>query len=159
MLTATTIRHGVTLFTGKVASPEIRENAIDWWYERVPAAARRLPMVLSGGRSYTAMELRAEMEKGTPMGKRFEQWLAGYRDRGSKRYRCLRGTGEMAELPIPGVYGGYRKDKIYGRLDCKSGKRTKPENRVFFLTVQDAWDAGYRACKNCKPDRGGYFRD
>jgi methylphosphotriester-DNA--protein-cysteine methyltransferase len=51
----------------------------------------------------------------------------------------------------PGKYAGWKKGKIFGRLDCKSGKRMKKENRVFFLTWQDAVNAGYRPCKNCKP--------
>ena len=29
-------------------------------------------------------------------------------------------------------YGGKRKQKIYGTLTCKSGKRMKRQNRVFF---------------------------
>ena len=31
-------------------------------------------------------------------------------------------------------YGGNRKQKIYGTLTCKSGKRMKRQNRVFFKT-------------------------
>ncbi len=46
-------------------------------------------------------------------------------------------------------YAGNRKLKIYGRLDCSSGKRMKPENRVFFETTEDAIQAGFRPCGNC----------
>jgi len=45
--------------------------------------------------------------------------------------------------------GGYRKGKIYGLLNCPSGKRMKTENRVFF---KDEWTAlanGYRPCGHC----------
>ena len=59
--------------------------------------------------------------------------------------------GESIESDIPGNYAGGRPGKIFGRLDCKSSRRMKKENRVFFLTWQDAIDAGYRPCKNCKP--------
>lgn len=46
-------------------------------------------------------------------------------------------------------FAGYRRQKIYGKLSCKSGKRMKPENRVFFASQQDALDQGYRPCGNC----------
>jgi methylphosphotriester-DNA--protein-cysteine methyltransferase len=59
---------------------------------------------------------------------------------------------QIVESDIPGLYAGWRPGKIFGRLDCKSGLRMKKENRVFFLTYQDAIDSGYRPCKNCKPE-------
>ena len=46
-------------------------------------------------------------------------------------------------------FGGNRKLKIYGKLDCKSGKRMKIINRVFFNTEEDAIQLGYRPCGNC----------
>jgi methylphosphotriester-DNA--protein-cysteine methyltransferase len=45
--------------------------------------------------------------------------------------------------------GGNRKLKIYGRLDCNTGKRMKKTNRVFFSNEQEALAAGYRPCGNC----------
>ena len=45
--------------------------------------------------------------------------------------------------------GGNKKLKIYGTLHCKSGKRMKKENRVFFNSVSEALDNGYRPCGNC----------
>jgi len=47
------------------------------------------------------------------------------------------------------VYGGNRKLKIYGTLHCKSGKRMKRENRMFFKTVAQAKKQGYRPCGHC----------
>jgi methylphosphotriester-DNA--protein-cysteine methyltransferase len=47
------------------------------------------------------------------------------------------------------VYGWNRKLKIYGTLHCKSGKRIKKENRVFFKTVTQAKKQGYRPCGHC----------
>jgi len=44
---------------------------------------------------------------------------------------------------------GYRKDKIYGLLNCSSGKRMKTENRVFFKNESEALAHGYRPCGNC----------
>ncbi|MFD2288744.1 metal-binding protein [Pedobacter petrophilus] len=46
-------------------------------------------------------------------------------------------------------FGGNIKLKIYGSLQCKSGKSMKRENRVFFKSEQDAIDAGFRPCAHC----------
>ena len=35
-------------------------------------------------------------------------------------------------------FGGNNKLKIYGRLECKSGKRMRKENCVFFLSEPEA---------------------
>lgn len=45
--------------------------------------------------------------------------------------------------------GGSKKLKIYGRLDCKSGKRMKQENRVFFANEAEAIEYGFRPCGHC----------
>lgn len=41
-------------------------------------------------------------------------------------------------------YGGNRKLRIYGRLDCASGKRMSRDNRVFFADEAAARAAGFR---------------
>lgn len=46
-------------------------------------------------------------------------------------------------------WAGNRKLKIYGSLHCRSGKRMKPENRVFFTAEAIALSAGYRPCGHC----------
>ena len=46
-------------------------------------------------------------------------------------------------------FAGNRKLKIYGTLNCSSGKRMKPENRVFFKSEAEAVDSGYRPCGHC----------
>lgn len=46
-------------------------------------------------------------------------------------------------------FGGNRKLKIYGTLQCKSGKRMKRENRVFFVSENEAIKIGYRPCGHC----------
>jgi len=46
-------------------------------------------------------------------------------------------------------FGGNSKLKIYGTLHCKSGKRMKKENRVFFESEQEAIELGYRPCGSC----------
>ena len=47
------------------------------------------------------------------------------------------------------LFGGNAQLKIYGRLNCKSGKRLKVKNRVFFATEQEAIKMGYRPCGHC----------
>jgi methylphosphotriester-DNA--protein-cysteine methyltransferase len=46
-------------------------------------------------------------------------------------------------------WAGNSKLKIYGTLHCKSGKRLKVENRVFFHSEEDALKQGYRPCGHC----------
>ena len=47
------------------------------------------------------------------------------------------------------VLGGNKRLKIYGKLSCKSGKKMKRENRVFFGNEEEALAAGYRPCARC----------
>jgi methylphosphotriester-DNA--protein-cysteine methyltransferase len=46
-------------------------------------------------------------------------------------------------------YAGNKRLKIFGRLNCKSGKRMKKENRVFFKTEAEALSSGFRPCGHC----------
>ena len=65
-------------------------------------------------------------------------------------YRILK-DGEIITSEVPGTYAGNITHLIFGRLDCKSGKRMFKENRVFFHSLEDAIREGYRPCKNCRP--------
>lgn len=47
------------------------------------------------------------------------------------------------------LIAGNRKLGIYGKLDCRSGKRMKRENRIFFQSVNEAIDNGFRPCGHC----------
>ena len=63
----------------------------------------------------------------------------------------LRKLGEIS-------FGGHKKSKIYGTLDCPGAKRwiTRGhyvKNRVFFSSEQEAIDSGYRPCFNCMPEK------
>jgi hypothetical protein len=58
----------------------------------------------------------------------------------------------------PGEYGGYRKSKIYGRLDCCAALRAIEKGgyvseRVFFADEETAIAAGYRPCGVCLPEK------
>lgn len=47
------------------------------------------------------------------------------------------------------VLAGNRRLKIYGTLQCKSGKRMKRKNRVFFVSEAEAIELGFRPCQHC----------
>lgn len=56
----------------------------------------------------------------------------------------------------PGTLAGYRRKKIYGRLDCASALRAIAkggyvQHRVFFADAATAAAAGYRPCAKCCP--------
>ena len=57
---------------------------------------------------------------------------------------------------VPGQFGGHRKSRIYGRLDCPSARRAIARggyvaHRVFFANEPAAIAAGYRPCAVCLP--------
>lgn len=47
------------------------------------------------------------------------------------------------------LFSGNIKLKIYGTLNCGSGKRMKRENRIFFESSNEAILEDYRPCGNC----------
>ena len=47
------------------------------------------------------------------------------------------------------VLGGNMSLKIYGTLQCKSGKRMLRRNRTFFSSEKEALDSGFRPCAHC----------
>jgi methylphosphotriester-DNA--protein-cysteine methyltransferase len=49
--------------------------------------------------------------------------------------------------------GGNRKLKIYGSLQCSSGKRMLRENRVFFQSEKEAIANDFRPCGHCMKDK------
>ena len=55
--------------------------------------------------------------------------------------------------------GGNSKLKIYGLLNCSSGKRMKKENRVFFTSETEALKNGYRPCGHCMKAKYKIWRD
>ncbi|MBD2753479.1 Ada metal-binding domain-containing protein [Spirosoma validum] len=71
-------------------------------------------------------------------------------DLGSAPYARLRALARLMKNGTV-TLAGNRPGKIYGRLDCRTGKRMKPENRVFFQSETDAVTLGYRPCAICLP--------
>ena len=66
--------------------------------------------------------------------------------------------GRPYASPTPGVLGGHRRLRLYGRLDCPSALRHLAAGhyarwRVFFASESDAVAAGYRPCAVCLPER------
>ncbi len=47
------------------------------------------------------------------------------------------------------LFAGHVRYKIFGRLDCRSGRRMKRNNRVFFANEADARAEGFRPCGHC----------
>jgi methylphosphotriester-DNA--protein-cysteine methyltransferase len=72
-------------------------------------------------------------------------------------YTLIGRDGKSFRSARPGKFGGHRKSKIYGRLDCRAALRAIERGgyvaqRVFFATAADAVAAGYRPCAVCLPD-------
>jgi hypothetical protein len=58
----------------------------------------------------------------------------------------------------PGTFGGHRKTKVYGRMDCPAAIRALNKggyvnNRVFFADEQTAITAEFRPCASCLPEK------
>lgn len=73
---------------------------------------------------------------------------------GSKEYILVDEQNKKYKSKIPGIFGGYRKLKIYGKMDCPSAlkwieKGHYVKERVFFLDEETAIKAGYRPCGVC----------
>jgi methylphosphotriester-DNA--protein-cysteine methyltransferase len=71
-------------------------------------------------------------------------------------WRLLGPDGLPAESPVPGVLGGHRRTRVYGRLDCRAAlaairRGGYAQRRVFFASEADAVAAGYRPCAVCLP--------
>lgn len=79
-------------------------------------------------------------------------------DDSTKIYKLLGADGKIYESTIPGQFGGHKKLKIYGRLDCPSALRfiekgQYVKQRVFFKDEETAIAAGFRPCAQCMPEK------
>lgn len=75
-----------------------------------------------------------------------------------KMYTLLSVDRIPYQSKTPGTFGGYRKSKIYGRLDCPAALRALAKGgyvkqRVFFEDEQTAISAGYRPCGVCLQEK------
>lgn len=69
-------------------------------------------------------------------------------------YTLLDADGRPYSSETPGLLGGHRRQRIYGRLDCPSALRAIGRghylpHRVFFADESTAIAAGYRPCAVC----------
>ncbi len=73
-------------------------------------------------------------------------------------YQLVGPDGTRYSSPEKGTFGGHRKERRYGRLDCKAARRALAtgrgyeQQRVFFADEAAAIAAGYRPCAVCMPD-------
>jgi methylphosphotriester-DNA--protein-cysteine methyltransferase len=72
-------------------------------------------------------------------------------------YTLIGRDGQPCASREPGAWGGHRKTKIYGRLDCPAALGAIARGgyiryRVFFADEETAIAAGYRPCARCCPD-------
>ncbi|TQS42486.1 Ada metal-binding domain-containing protein [Cryptosporangium phraense] len=73
-------------------------------------------------------------------------------------YTLVGPDGRSYRSGVKGEWGGYRRGKIYGRLDCPSALRAIARGgyvkyRVFFADEATALAAGYRPCGVCCRER------
>jgi methylphosphotriester-DNA--protein-cysteine methyltransferase len=60
----------------------------------------------------------------------------------SRNLRSLIAGGQIS-------FAGNCKLRIYGTLQCSSGKKMKANNRMFFTDKHEAEKYGYRPCGHC----------
>jgi len=73
-----------------------------------------------------------------------------------KLYTLVDRNGRLYSSSTPGRFGGHRRRRIYGLLDCRSARQAIAAggyvaNRVFFADESTAVAAGYRPCAVCLP--------
>jgi hypothetical protein len=73
-----------------------------------------------------------------------------------KLFRLVGVDGREYWSELPGALGGHRRNKLYGRLDCRSAlwwlaRGHLVRHRVFFRDERTAIAAGYRPCAVCMP--------
>ncbi len=72
-------------------------------------------------------------------------------------YTLIGSNGKPFLSTRRGTFGGHRRLRIYGRLDCPSALRfisrgQYVKHRVFFSDEATAVAAGYRPCARCMPE-------
>ncbi|USQ78521.1 metal-binding protein [Ornithinimicrobium faecis] len=82
---------------------------------------------------------------------------------GPGRYTLIGPDGVPRSSQTPGTLGGYRRSRIYGRLDCPAALRAMAQggnvtHRVFFADEATAVAAGYRPCGRCLPKQYAEWR-
>lgn len=73
-----------------------------------------------------------------------------------RSFTLLGADGTAYSSATPGTFGGHRRGKRYGRLDCRAALQAIArggyvQQRVFFPDQATAIAAGYRPCAVCMP--------
>ena len=73
-----------------------------------------------------------------------------------KSWKLLDSNREPYQSAVAGSLGGHRRQRIYGRLDCRAAKQAIARSgyvkeRAFFIDERTAKAAGYRPCAVCMP--------
>ena len=115
------------------------------WYDDLCATLQR------------ALQSIAPAERKTLM-RYFRPDVVGCVEPSSKRYKLFNGQRQTCLSETPGTLGGYRPNRIYGRLDCPSASRhlasgQYAKHRVFFADEPTAIAAGFRPCGVCMKER------
>jgi methylphosphotriester-DNA--protein-cysteine methyltransferase len=76
----------------------------------------------------------------------------------AKTFTLIGADGAAYRSATPGLFGGNRRSKVYGRHDCPIAARflvrgTYQKNRVFFADEATALAAGFRPCGVCMQRR------
>jgi len=79
-------------------------------------------------------------------------------NRARKMYTLVGPDGRPRPSARPGTFGGHRRGRLFGRLDCPAARRAIERGgyvreRVFFADERAAVTAGYRPCAVCLPER------
>jgi len=75
-----------------------------------------------------------------------------------ERIYTLQSPGGPYSSTTPGLLGGHRRQRIYGRLDCPSALLALAKggpystHRIFFADETSAIACGYRPCARCLPE-------
>jgi hypothetical protein len=75
----------------------------------------------------------------------------------NKTFTLTGPDGKPYSSSRPGMFGGHRGGKLYGRLDCRAALQAIARGgyvkyRAFFLDEATAIAAGYRPCAVCMPE-------
>jgi methylphosphotriester-DNA--protein-cysteine methyltransferase len=76
----------------------------------------------------------------------------------AKTYTLIAADGKSYQSRTKGAFGGHRRNKVYGALDCKGAARWIAKGhyvrqRVFFADESAAIAAGFRPCARCLPEK------
>ncbi|MBK7386252.1 MAG: hypothetical protein IPI63_05800 [Methanothrix sp.] len=60
-------------------------------------------------------------------------------------------SSERAEEEPVGQFVGSKSSKKYHLPGCRFAQKIKPENKITFLSAEEAESQGYLPCKSCHP--------